>query len=113
MTALDHGLSAASLATLAQTIAECGEEVTRVDLFGSRATGAHRANSDVDLVLHGDVADATVDRLRTLFLESSLPISVDVTSYESAYPPLRRHIDAVARFLFSAEDLKAARRRRV
>ena len=108
--ALDHGLSDASLTLLARTIAQCGEGVTRVDLFGSRATGAHRANSDIDLALHGDVTDATIDRLRTMFLESSLPVSVDVTSYERAYPPLRRHIDAVARFLLSVEDLKAARR---
>ena len=111
--ALDHGLSDGSLALLVQTIAEFGEGVTRVDLFGSRATGAYRANSDIDLALHGDVTDATIDRLRTIFLESSLPVSVDVTSYERAYPPLRRHIDAVARFLFTAEDLKAARQRRV
>ncbi len=111
--ALDHGLSDASLALLAQTIAQFGEGVTRVDIFGSRATGAYRANSDIDLALHGDVTDATVDRLRTMYLESSLPLSVDVTSYERAYPPLRRHIDAVARSLFSAEDLKAARRARV
>lgn len=107
--ALNHGLSDASLALLAGTIAQCGEGVTRVDVFGSRATGTYRTNSDIDLVLHGDVTDATIDRLRTLFLESSLPLSVDVTSYERAYPPLRRHIDAVARCLFSVEDLKAAR----
>ncbi len=102
----DHGLSAGTLSTLAEIFARCGHGVTRVDLFGSRAMGTHRPNSDIDLVVYGNVAEATIDRLHTECLESSLPVSVDITSYERAFAPLRRHIDVVGRCLFSGNALR-------
>jgi predicted nucleotidyltransferase len=87
-------------------LAEFADEIERVDIFGSRASGAWRPNSDVDLVLHGAVSEATVDRLWTLFQECSLPFSVDVKSYEQTrYAPLRAHMDAVCRTLFTHEEL--------
>lgn len=75
--------------------------IDRVAVFGSRATGRYRPNSDLDLVLYGSADAADCDRLWTLFQESSLPFSVDVVSYAAIdSPPLRAHIDAVARPLF-------------
>ena len=77
-----------------------------MDLFGSRAVGTHRVNSDIDLAVAGDVSKAQVDRLWTLFCESNLPVSVDVVHYERAPLGLRNHIDAVRRPLLTPEALR-------
>ena len=70
-------------------------------MFGSRATGAWRPNSDLDLLLHGDLDHRAIDRLWTLFHESNLPFTVDVTSYDlTTHEPLREHMNRVRRPLF-------------
>ena len=79
-----------------------------VGLFGSRATGTARPNSDVDLVVYGDIGQPVVDRLWTLFDESGLARTVDVVAYDLIeHPPLKAHIDAVMVPLFSRADLDA------
>ncbi len=108
---MNHGLSERQLGVLKRILSLYADEITRVELFGSRATGAWRDNSDVDLVLRGDLKKRQIDRLWTLFHESSLPFSVDVKSYErTAWPPLRAHMDKVAAPLFTQEELKAVPR---
>ena len=108
---MDHGLTAKQLATIKRVLAPYADVVTRVDLFGSRATGACRSNSDIDLLLHGRLDERTIDRLWTLFHESNLPVTVDVMSYElTTYPPLKAHMDEVRQPLFTRHDLKAMRR---
>jgi predicted nucleotidyltransferase len=100
------GLSAAQRATLRRILSEFADGIERVDLFGSRATGGHRPNSDLDLALHGALSEAEVDRLWTLLHESNLPFSVDVKSYaQTRYAPLRAHMDQVRKTLFTHEDL--------
>ncbi len=109
----DHGLVDEELETIRAVLANFADEIRQVDLFGSRATGNYRGNSDVDLVVHGDVRDATIDRLWTLFNESNLPLSVDVASYESmTYRPLKAHVDAVRQCLFSAQDIRQGKKTR-
>ena len=104
---LDHGLSKRHLETIKRILAPYSSRITRVALFGSRATGNYRSNSDVDLVLYGDLEEEWVDRLWTLFSESSLPFSVDVKSYELIeYRPLKEHIDRVGKLLFTQGELK-------
>lgn len=84
------------------------DRIQRVDLFGSQATGRARQNSDIDLVLHGTLSPRDVDRIWTLFHESALSVPVDVIAYDDAlYPPLKRHIDAVAKTLFTSDQLRA------
>lgn len=95
---LRFGLTAsqrqAALAVL-QTVAD---RIDRVAVFGSRAEGRQRPNSDLDLVLFGPVDERDCDRLGTLFQDCALPFSVDVKSYDClSYAPLRRHIDQAAR----------------
>ena len=90
-------------------LAPFSERIERVAIFGSHATGRARANSDIDLVLYGPLTSGDVDRLWTIFHESALSVAVDLVAYdEGLYPPLKRHIDAVARTLFTHEQLKAA-----
>ena len=104
-------MSAAALtsrqrAIIRDILAPYRHRIDRVALFGSRATGRARANSDIDLVLYGDLDEAEVDRLRTSFDESALSVSVDLVAYgPSVYPPLRRHIDETACDLFLRSDL--------
>lgn len=38
-------------------------QVRRAVLFGSRAKGTARANSDIDIALYGDLDDLTVERI--------------------------------------------------
>lgn len=103
---MTDGLSAAHRQTILTILATYANDIERVDLFGSRAQGTHRPNSDVDLVLHGTVNDMAIDRLWTQFQESNLPFSVDIKSYErTLYPPLRAHMDAVCKLLFTHDEL--------
>ena len=99
------GLTADHRDLLRDILATAGDRIDRVAVFGSRATGRYRPNSDLDLVLYGSADQAVCDRLWTLFQESPLPFSVDVVSYAAIdSPPLRTHIDAVARPLFIRTD---------
>ena len=99
------GLTADHRDLLRDILATSGDRIDRVAVFGSRATGRYRPNSDLDLVLYGSADAAVCDRLWTLFQESPLPFSVDVVSYAAIdSPPLRTHIDAVARPLFVRTD---------
>ena len=104
---VDHGISERQLETIRAVLATCGDQITQVDMFGSRAAGTHRPNSDIDLVICGNVSKADIDRLRTLFIESNLPVSVDIFSYDHlTHRPLRGHMDLVSRRLFAADQLR-------
>ena len=103
----NHGLSRQQVETIKRILATYANEITQVDLFGSRATGSYRPNSDVDLLLHGSLTEEPIDRLWTLFHESNLPFSVDVKGYElTTYPPLKIHMDKVRKRLFTQQALK-------
>lgn len=105
-----HGLTDRELQLLLKAFSPFADQIQSVGLVGSRATGIARPNSDVDLVLYGDVGQAIVDRLWTIFDESALARTVDVVAYDLiTYPPLKAHIDAVMVPLFSQADLKAAK----
>ena len=52
----------------------------RVILFGSRAMGTHRANSDVDLALDGETSPLQAERLAAGLDELPLPYRFDVLS---------------------------------
>lgn len=109
---MSHGLSDRQLTVLREILAFYADEIVSVELFGSRATGDYRPNSDVDLVLRGSIKEKQIDRLWTMFHESNLPFSVDVKSYElTTYPPLRAHLDKVCKPLFTQQDLKAVTRK--
>jgi uncharacterized protein len=90
----DHGLTPEQVRLIIAMLHPYAHQIERVGLFGSRATGRYRPNSDIDLVLYGSLDEATISRLWTLFAESSLPVKVDVLRYNpEMYPPLKAHID--------------------
>jgi predicted nucleotidyltransferase len=93
----DFGLNDAQRMLVREILRTAQDRIRKVSVFGSRAQGRQRQNSDLDLVLYGSVDEAVCDRLWTLFQESCLPFSVDVKSYAAiSYPPLRAHIDTAA-----------------
>ena len=91
-------LTAREAAVIAKLIEPLKGKLTDVRVFGSRALGTARPNSDIDIVLYGEVTEAEIDRLWTEFDESDLCVSVDVVGYEHIrYPPMRDHLDRRAK----------------
>jgi predicted nucleotidyltransferase len=106
MPSRNHGLSPAQLDRLKEILSPFADRIDQVVLFGSRASGAHRPSSDIDLALYGPVAEKDADRLYTLFIESNLPVRVDVVKYhtiESA--ALKQNIDKYGVTLFKKDEL--------
>ncbi len=107
----EHGLTQHQLNIIRDVLAPYALAIERVSLFGSRATGTARANSDIDLVLYGPVPEAVVDRLRSLFDESGLAVTVDLIAYDRIdTPALKSHIDQVMQPLFEHAELQAAKK---
>ena len=74
-------------------LAGLGTQRARVFLFGSRARGNARPNSDIDIAVLADApleAD-TLARIREALEESSIPYVVDVVDLATADPSFREH----------------------
>jgi type I restriction enzyme S subunit len=63
--------------------------------FGSRASGAAKPFSDLDLALEGEepLTSSELAQLKTAFSESDLPIKVDVVDLNSISAEFRKVID--------------------
>ena len=102
----NHGLSPRTLRTIAEVLRQSSASIEEVALYGSRATGRWRPNSDVDLVLYGYVSPQEVDRMWTRFHESLLPLRVEAVAYQHLRASLARcRLDAAARTLFTRDQL--------
>jgi predicted nucleotidyltransferase len=76
-------------------------QIRRVCVFGSRALGTHRPNSDVDLVAFGTLDRATAARIAQELDALPLPYLVDFVVYDEIIStPLRQHIDTVAQQIY-------------
>jgi predicted nucleotidyltransferase len=103
------GLSAEQLSIIREVLLPYSGQIAQVGLFGSRATGEFQPYSDIDLVIYGSLKDAEIDRIRTLFLESNLPVKVDLLVYEQLkHDGLKAHIDSVMLPLFVEAELQSA-----
>ena len=70
--------------------------ITAVRLYGSRAKGCHRPESDVDLALDGEFTALEAQAIAAELDELPLPYHFDVRPYTSIQlPALREHIDRV------------------
>ncbi len=104
-----HDLTADQLRIIRDTLAPYAEKIDCVGLFGSRATGTARNNSDIDMVIYGRLDEQLVDRIWSLFDESNLAVKVDINAYHLiTYPPLKMHIDSVMHPLLTQADLLKA-----
>lgn len=54
----------------------------RARVFGSRAKGKHRPNSDIDLAVF-DAKSRELANLRSYFYDSSLPFRIDVVDFDN------------------------------
>ena len=100
-----HGLTAKQIQTIENTLQPFLHKIDSVALFGSRAQGCYRSNSDIDMVLHGTITSDEIDRIYTLFQESNLPVKVDVVAYHLIrHLPLKTHIDQNQYTLWTAQN---------
>ena len=86
-------LSPQELATVSHILHQHVPE-REVRVFGSRARGAAKPYSDLDLVLMGatPLPLTTLGLLNEAFAESDLPWRVDVVDWASTAPEFQRHI---------------------
>lgn len=99
---MSHGLAEKELSLIRGVFERCGTH-GKVVLFGSRAKGTARPNSDVDLAILGDVADLECGRIEAALDELPLPYKFDVVCYDTiGNPALSEHIDRVGVTLFDA-----------
>lgn len=76
-------------------------EIAEARIFGSRAEGNYRPESDVDLALFGDVDSVFASLVASALDDLPLPYRFDMHAYPSIkHAPLREHIDRVGRALF-------------
>lgn len=108
----NHGLSDFQLGIILNVLHPYADKIQSVGLFGSRATGKFRPNSDIDMVLYGTLTEPEINRIWTEFEDSYLPMSVDVYAYGLIDNPVfKSHIDAVLQILFTQQDLQSAARK--
>jgi predicted nucleotidyltransferase len=104
-----HGLNTKQLDILYNVLKPFADQIELVGLFGSRATGTYRPNSDIDLVIYGSINEKTTDHLFTLFNDSNLPFKVDIQNYNLIVnTSLKLHIDSKMLLLFTQEQLKTS-----
>jgi uncharacterized protein len=100
----DHGISTNETNMILEVVKPFIDQIEDVKLFGSRATGKYRVNSDIDLVFYGSLTQRTLDRLYTEFEESYLSKTVDVQAYHLIKNiALKEHIDNNSMPLFKRE----------
>ena len=75
--------------------------VTQATIFGSRAKGDYRDNSDIDIAVWGD--EINVGRLLTELDDLPLPFKFDVIDYNETNTAIREHIDRVG-IIFLDDD---------
>lgn len=103
----DHGLGERQLRTLRRIFSPYASLIDRVVVFGSRATGRYRPASDIDLAVFGQVEERDISAMASSFVESDLPITVDVLAYDRLeHQGLRGHIDRVGKTQFVRWDLQ-------
>lgn len=91
----DLGLTKQELAEIC-SIFHCHPEISKVILFGSRAKGTSKPNSDIDLAVEGVSNDLQVEALAMELDELSLPYKFDVKSVNKIRnPALIDHINRV------------------
>jgi predicted nucleotidyltransferase len=73
--------------TVAAVLRQFGSRLGPVKVFGSRARGSARANSDLDLVVFPPSSRSDLRSLASAFEESDLSITVDLLAWESIESP--------------------------
>jgi predicted nucleotidyltransferase len=79
----------------------CHPNISSVKIFGSRAKGNFRSNSDVDLALFGKIDYLEAEEIKMKLDELDLPYLFDVKIFDKiTNKDLRNHINRVGIFLY-------------
>lgn len=79
---------------LLRTVFRRHPEIRLVKLFGSRAKGVHRSQSDIDLALWGELDELAAESIASELDELPLPYRYDVRAFETIkLQPLREHVE--------------------
>ncbi len=91
----DDGLNTRTRAQIAEVLSRY-LSVEQAVLYGSRALGRHRAGSDIDLALSGEVSLSTLNKIATDLDDLLLPWEIDLSSQaDIENPDLLDHIARV------------------
>lgn len=81
-------------------------EVREVRIYGSRAMGSHRKESDIDLAVWGELGEREIRAIAGELDELPLPYLFDVERYGAIrHEGLRKHIDTHGRTLYSRDSV--------
>lgn len=74
----------------------------KVIIFGSRAKGSSKYNSDIDLVYFGELSSIDLIHIQDFFDNSDIPFKVDFLNYNKiTNSKLKDHIDRVGKVIYS------------
>lgn len=99
----DFGLSENVIKMIKQVFKKY-PEIKIVKIFGSRAKGNYRPNSDIDFALWGDIDINTVGKISLDLDDLPTPYKFDVKLYnEINHLKLKNHIDRVGEIFYEKE----------
>lgn len=100
--AIDSGLSAEVITSI-QNVFKMHSKISRAILYGSRAKGNYRPNSDIDLTLRADELDyAELVKVENELDDLLLPYTIDLSDYQKIdNADLIAHIDRVGQVFYS------------
>lgn len=97
---MSFGLSTKAL-TMIQHVFRSHAEIERVQVFGSRAIGNYRDNSDIDLVMWGTIDQRQLGAINHELDDLPLPYQFDLKVYSDIeHQSLREHIDKFGKDLY-------------
>lgn len=97
----DFGLSEQTTVKIKQ-IFKNYPEIEQAKIFGSRAKGNYRENSDVDIAIFGDLDLQKLGQIVLDLDDLTTPYSFDLKLYsEIKHPKLINHIDRVAKDFYN------------
>ncbi|MDR2884662.1 MAG: nucleotidyltransferase domain-containing protein [Deferribacteraceae bacterium] len=102
---MSTGLSTNELAQI-YTILEAVSAVDKAVLFGSRAMGVARTNSDIDIMLYGDTLQLQdIMQINRLLDDTTLPYHFDLIRYDDVdNQALLEHVQQFGLVIFQRGD---------
>lgn len=101
---MDFGLTEKTLELIKQVFV-AHPEIQQVKIFGSRALGNYRNNSDIDLVIMDDIDERLLGILHAELDDLPLPYLFDVQIYQQiTHDGLRQHIIQHAKILYEKRN---------
>jgi len=77
-------------------------EIRKAHIYGSRALGTYRDNSDIDIALWGDINELLLAKIASELDELPLPYLFDLITYhEITHDNLKEHIDSCSIEIYS------------